>query len=171
MQKLQGKPTGRRLTRLWVFAFIVLTAGTIWVMLTIQPPDAEIPYSFFVDQVRADNVTQVHISDNQIAGSFANAIRWSPESNAPIAGADAIYPPGAYTRFTTSIPAGLGDSQIMSLLAQHEVQVVAVPLPRSWLMVWLRNGLPIALALAVAAWIVRVGSLQSRTLRASGSLP
>src|SRR5574341_1308419 len=169
MQKLQEKPTGRRLTKLWVFAFIVLTAGTIWVMLTTQPPSVEIPYSYFVDQVRAKNVTQLHISDDQIAGSFTNSIRWAPESNAPIADADALYPSGTYTRFTTYIPTEMGDAQLMSLLGQHQVQVVAASLARSRFVVWLRNGLPIALMLAVAAWIIRLGNLQSRALRSSSA--
>lgn len=165
------QPSGRTLTWKWILSFIVLTAGTLWVMLTTQGPAAEIPYGFFVEQVRAANVTQVYRSDGEIGGSFARAIRWSSESNAPTAGADVIYPPGTYTRFTTRLPRALDDAQVMSLLAQHDVQVVAAPLPRPWFMVWLRNGLPIALTLAVAAWIVRLGSLQSKALRRSSSRP
>lgn len=166
-QRLQS--SGRTLTWKWILSFIVLTAGTLWAMVTTQWPVAEIPYGLFVEQVRAGNVTQVHRSDSEIGGSFVRAFRWSPESNAAAADADAIYPPGNYTRFTTHLPGESGESQLMSLLAQHDVQVVAAPLPMPWFIVWLRNGLPIALIVAVAAWIIRLGSLQSKALLPSRS--
>src|SRR5208283_331521 len=74
------RPPGMGSTFWWV----VFLALLIWnAALFLQSPKTEalIPYSGFLEQVRAGNVSEVLIAGPQISGTFVKPILW-PESSA-----------------------------------------------------------------------------------------
>jgi len=58
-----------------------------WNIITFWPKtDSKVtlPYTAFLDQVRADNVTEVHIIEGQITGSFLKPVQWpKPAASSP----------------------------------------------------------------------------------------
>ncbi len=73
-------PLPRGLMLWWMMSLVVL----IWYVAGLWPrsqPKAAIPYSFFVSQVRGNNVSRVHIAADVIEGKFVKQIVWpQPES-------------------------------------------------------------------------------------------
>jgi cell division protease FtsH len=79
---------------LW-FWWLILGGLLIWNLMAWWPRErtdiADIPYSLFISQVRANNVAKVYISDATIAGAFVKPLLW-PENkpnSEPTAGAAA----------------------------------------------------------------------------------
>jgi len=67
-----------RISWLW---WIILIGLMIWNVITYfkaAPPQAEIPYSTFIDQVKAGNISTVTITGNEITGSLINSLTWPP---------------------------------------------------------------------------------------------
>ncbi len=74
----QKPPPSRRSVLIW---WLVMLALMIWNIMTFWPkehPEVEIPYTTFLAQVRADNVSKVQISGDEIKGSFVKAFQWPP---------------------------------------------------------------------------------------------
>ncbi len=74
----------------------------VWNVLLFLPasqPEVSIPYSTFLAQVRADNVTKVHISGAEINGTFAKPFLW-PQ---PTAAATAVASPQPTAATTTTV--------------------------------------------------------------------
>ncbi len=66
---------------LQLFQWIILIVLILWSLSIFWSPtqtSVKLPYSTFLDQVRADNVTKVDISGSQIEGSFQTALLWPP---------------------------------------------------------------------------------------------
>jgi ATP-dependent Zn protease len=61
----------------WIILFVLMT----WAIAAFWPEQkssVELPYSTFVDQIQAGNVTDVTIRGNEILGQFAQAVTWPP---------------------------------------------------------------------------------------------
>jgi cell division protease FtsH len=65
--------------------WVILAGLIIWNMLAFWPsarPEAPIPYTTFLAQIRADNVASVHIVGGAITGTFVKAFDWPPTPSA-----------------------------------------------------------------------------------------
>ena len=131
-------PPPRSVLFWWLMSLAVL----IWYIASAWPrsqPVARIPYSLFLAQVRENNVSRVHIAADVIEGKFVKQLIWpqaesptepsskltappsaSPPSTSPSAAAQ-VNP--AYSEFTTTFPATVGDPGMMPLLIAHHVVV------------------------------------------------
>jgi len=123
--------------------------------------EADIPYSIFLAQVRAGNVSDVHIAGAAITGSFATPLLW-PEPK-PVAVAKPELPatpdqsgmplPSRYTAFKTTFPAVVGDSGLMPLLESRHVLIEVSPENTPWLLDVLVNWVPMLLLIGVFWWM------------------
>ncbi|MEP7357566.1 MAG: ATP-dependent metallopeptidase FtsH/Yme1/Tma family protein, partial [Anaerolineales bacterium] len=62
----------------WWLVMLALLAWNVWLLWPARASYVSLPYSAFLDQVRADNVAQVEIAGDQITGQFRNATAWPP---------------------------------------------------------------------------------------------
>jgi cell division protease FtsH len=142
----------------WLLAFFLL----IWNLVTLLPrghPEVTIPYTTFVEEVRAGNIAGIHVNGGQITGRFVHAIHWPPPAPAaapnakPPAGTQP--PPADYTSFLTHFPETLGDPSLTPLLEAKHVQVTVAPPPNPLLSLLLTSALPALLFVGVLVWIGR----------------
>jgi cell division protease FtsH len=132
--------------------------------------EVKIPYTTFIEQVKAGNVTQVNIEGAEITGDFAQAITWpqSTPSATPIAtpqatpasdSAATAVPDATNTtqadRFNTLFPAEVGDPNLLALLEANNVIVNTAPAPTPWFTILLTDGLPILLLVLLFVYMGR----------------
>ena len=124
-----SKPPNQRTVWTWWIVWIVLLL--IWNIIAFPRPAAQatIPYSTLLAQIRAGNVASVHITGDDITGTFHRP--FAPPSPSPSSAASpAPTPSGAaspkpqtavtYTAFDTTFPQAVGDPEFLPLLeAQH----------------------------------------------------
>jgi cell division protease FtsH len=154
----------------WWVALLVLIAWNIWLFRPQSQPEADLPYSTFLEQVRAGNVSNVLISGDQITGRFLNAVPWpqptpSPEPTAvasseaqPTAVSSPQPTPTAvptYVQFRTTFPESVGDPNLMSLLEAHGVEVNVTAPPSPWVSALLSSALPLILLVGLMVWMGR----------------
>jgi cell division protease FtsH len=168
----QVPQTPRRISWIsWLLLLVALAAWNIWLFQRpASTPAASIPYSAFLEQVRAGNVTDVRISGGDISGTFAQAIPWpqATPSSEPTGVASTQPTPSpttspqptptavpTYTMFRTTYPETVGDPRLMALLETHNVQVDVVAPPSPWVTALLSYALPILLLLGVMVWMGR----------------
>ena len=172
---------------LW-FWWLVLAGLMVWNVLSLWPrgPErADIPYSTFLAQIRAGNVSAVHIIGDRISGDFVKPLMWPPPSSHPAAtrpapaasepakmvasseprpttGQEAEPLPAPYPGFRTTFPAAVGDPGLMPLLESHNVTVNVSPSATPWFLDLLLGWLPM-LALIGFFWLMarRAGQAQS----------
>lgn len=123
--------------------WIILLVLLFWIFSILWPKQSDsaaLPYSTFLDQVRAGNVTQITITGNEIQGDFAQPINWPPASETT---AETAQP--AYTTFTTVFSDILGDNSLLPLLEEKDVDVNIQQIATPWFAILLSNGLPILL--------------------------
>lgn len=151
---------------IWWLIFIGLL---IWNILSFWPaptPEVTIPYTTFVDQVKADNVSAVKITGDSITGQFAQPFTWpQPPAASPTASAQPTASPAAspqptasaspetYTEFVTTFPEVVGDRSLIPLLEDHQVMINVESLATPWFMTLLINGLPILLLIGFFIWM------------------
>jgi cell division protease FtsH len=167
----------------WVLLLVLLiwNAGYLWPPSKLEAP---IPYSTFLGQVRAGNVSEVLITGPQITGTFAKPILW-PESSATGAPAQsgkaetATSPvsekpsgthagkndgkntrkpqavPQKYVYFATVFPESVGDPALMPLLESHQVTVNAKVPSKPWFITLLVDWGPVLLLVAYFIWMGR----------------
>jgi cell division protease FtsH len=66
------------------FWWVILLGLLIWNMIAFWPtqrPEVQIPYTTFLAQIRAGNVTSVHIVGDAITGAFAHPFQWPPTAS------------------------------------------------------------------------------------------
>ena len=145
----------------------ILAAILIWDLILFWPrshPEASIPYSTFLAQIRADNIPNVHVVGASITGSFARPFLWpepkpttasKPESRAsPSAKAEKpAAPPPRFTAFQTTFPATVGDPGLMPLLESHHVVVEVSPTSTPWLLDVLMEWAPMLLLIGFFWWM------------------
>jgi cell division protease FtsH len=160
----------------WVW-WLILLALVAWNILLFQPsgsPETNIPYSMFVDQVRAGNVSAVHISGDKITGDFIEPVLLPQPTSTPEATPQATEAPTPssqttpaatsnatptsapyYSQFDTTFPEAVGDSDLMPLLQSAGVTVQVSAPSTPWLPILLTNGLPLLLLLGMVIWMGR----------------
>ena len=150
--------------------WLLIGALLIWNLVSLWPrahPEADIPYSAFLAEVRADNVSKVHIVGDGITGIFAKPLLWPrPETNAaaksepqtsrsekPAPAPTAATPPTSYTKFRTTFPAAVGDPGLMPLLESHHIVVEVSSTSTPWFIELLANWFPLILLIGFFWWI------------------
>ncbi len=192
-QKPQPSP---RTTLIW---WLIMAGLMVWNVLTFWPratAQVVLPYTAFLDEVRADNVAGVHIKGDQITGTFKKPVEWPktappssaakpPEPSSPKPAAENTPAPGsptpqAYKDFSVSFPVEIGDPGLLGLLEAHKVTVNVEPPPSHWLSFLLTDGFPILLLLGLFVWMGRqasrsqsgiFGFARSRARRYTSDLP
>lgn len=159
----------------WWLIFIGFLVWDVVVMLLprSRPEAASIPYSTFLAQVRADNVSGVHIVDTAITGTFAKPLLWpeplpanaskSAEPHALSSSRPAPQgqpkpesqgePAKRFTAFQTTFPAAVGDAGLMPLLESHHVVVEVSPATTPWLLDVLGAWAPMLLIIGFFWWM------------------
>jgi cell division protease FtsH len=157
-QPQQPEPQLPRFNWAW---WIILTALMVWNLVTFWPrgvPEADIPYSMFVAQVRSDNVDKIEIAGGEITGSFKQAIPWpvvTPQPTSDTQSAPSSTPQTTYAAFNTAFPEAVGDPNLMPLLEEHGVEVSVVQPRTPWFTILLTDGLPVVLFVLVILWMGR----------------
>jgi cell division protease FtsH len=149
----------------WIW-LVVLVGAVVWNVFLLSPgsqPEASIPYSTFVTQVKAGNVQSVKIAGDEITGVFNTPVTWptvtpgtssgaTPSTTEPVA---TVTTSQTYTDFRTTFPADVGDPSLMSLLEARNVVVDVMPPPSPWVSILLTYGLPILLLVGLVVWMGR----------------
>ena len=166
-QQEQPTPSKPRVSWIWWLVLIGLTIWNIWTFWPVSRPEVTLPYSAFLAQVRADNVTRIKISGSEISGTFAKSVIW-PQPTPKSTSAASTQPtptspvqpsptatPQPYMAFVTTFPESIGDPSLMPLLASHNVVVDVTPPPNPLLSALLADGLPLLLLVVVMVWMGR----------------
>lgn len=163
MQSLnQKQPDGQQQTpqpRIPCFGWILLTSLIIWNIITYfkaTPPQADIPYSTFIDQVKAGNISAVTITGNEITGQFIKSLIWPqvPSGSTRSNGSETATPQG-YSEFVTILPDSVGDPTLIPLLEEKNVEIQAVQTATPWFITLLTDGLPLLLLFLAIGWMGR----------------
>lgn len=172
---------GPQVPRGVLFWWLMSLALMLWYVTGLRPqsqPKAPIPYSVFLAQIRADNVSRVHIVGAAIDGSFTKPFIWLPaaaaaessskttprsesSSKAPPPSASpeiaskkpAPPPPIAYREFSTTFPEAVGDTGLMPLLIAHYVVVDVSSSSMPWFVEMLVDWGPLILLFGVFWWM------------------
>ncbi len=170
-----------------IFWWVVLLALLIWnaqFLWSPSKPEVLIPYSAFIEQIRAGNVSEVLIAGPQITGTFAKPILW-PESAAAGAPsqpgkAETATSPGSenlsgtqagkndgkntrkpeavpqkYTYFAAVFPESVGDPALLPLLESHHVTVNTKVPSKPWFITLLVDWGPMLLLVFYFIWMGR----------------
>ncbi len=179
MARQEGKPQKRMtrkrqapLPRAVMFWWLISMAVLIWYVAGMWPrsqPKAPIPYSLFLAQVRENNVSRVRIAGEVIEGEFVTQLVW-PQAESPTApSSNPAQPPSesppsispnaalqattAYSEFTTTFPATVGDPGMMPLLIAHHVVVEVSSSSIPWFIGPLLTWGPLILLLGFFWWV------------------
>jgi|HigsolmetaAR201D_1030396.scaffolds.fasta_scaffold04324_4 cell division protease FtsH len=147
--------------RFWTTLLVLLVLN--WLLVPWLLPEVQdrvtVPYTFFKQQVLADNVSQITSRGDDIQGEFKQPVS---DPNPP---ADDIRAttPLTYTKFATIKPS-FEDASLLPLLEEKQVVITATPLdqPRSALLTLLLSFGPTLLLIGGFLW------LSSRAARAAG---
>ena len=113
-QNPNGEPQRSWLQRnlLWLLLLLPL----LWVIFLVWQPGSSsgepVSYSLFMNQVQADNVASVTLTDNAVTGAFKTAVKSDQNGKTS-------------TQFTTTIPS-LNSENTVPLLRQHNVKINVV---------------------------------------------
>ncbi|MEJ2263182.1 MAG: ATP-dependent zinc metalloprotease FtsH [Anaerolineales bacterium] len=175
MDNESKNPKKSKISPIWWIILIGLIAWNVFLLIPRNStPSVDLPYSVFLTQVKDGNVKEVKIVGSQITGTLNKAITWPPPTQAatpqatpqatvtavPGFGAlqSASTTPQQYTAFSTTFPATVGDSNLMPLLRQENVQINVSAPSTPWFVVLLTDGLPILLLVLIGIWIFRSAS-------------
>jgi cell division protease FtsH len=176
---LQGRTPGQRQlppqNLLWWW--IVLAGLLVWNVVSLWPratPSVDIPYSTFLAQVSANNVSKVHIVGDAITGTLVTPLLWPPaqpaaeskpasEPSASEKNPSSVPPPPLhYNSFHTTFPAAVGDPGLIALLNSHKVEIDVSSTSSPWFLEVLIGWLPILLLIALFWWVTaRASQAQS----------
>jgi cell division protease FtsH len=131
----------------WVSFLVVLLANyfLVNVLFPSEPPRVPISYTFFKEQVVADNVAEINSRGDTIQGSFRGAVSYQPDGAASATMASA---------FSTVQPQ-FADPGLETLLNQHGVRINASSLdqPRDPLLTLLISFGPTILLIGGFMWL------------------
>jgi cell division protease FtsH len=165
----------------WLASAALLAWSFFGVRGETAPKVANIPYSTFLEQVRANDVTRVDIESDSITGTLLKPLLWPPETAkteaqpsrsgpegttaSPSAKAPPTRPapkPREYRQFHTIYPATVGDPTLMATLQAHHVLVDATQPTRPWLLSIIISWLPMLLLIGLFWWMAsRAGRSQA----------
>jgi cell division protease FtsH len=142
----QKPPQKKRINPIWWVIMLLLLAWNVYAFWPHAQPQVSLPYSSFVNQVKADHVKAVQITGSSIKGVFNQPQLLgelvpvpTPAPGATPVATDTV----TYTTFTTNFPDVVGDTSLMPLLNQHNVEILVSSPASPWLTLLLTNGLPI----------------------------
>jgi cell division protease FtsH len=187
-------PTPQIPRYLWWLILLGLILWNLWLFRPASQPEVDIPYSVFVTQVKADNVSEVKITGDEITGTFVRPVLWPEPTPGEIAtttvlsSSTAMTTPSVvptvvaktYSEFRTTFPQDVGDPALMSTLELHRVVVDVAPPPSPWFTILLTTGLPLVLLIVLMVWLNRragqnqagiFGFGRSRARRYAGDRP
>jgi len=178
-QEKKGGPQSQLPSNIWLW-WLILTGLMVWNILALWPHGpqlADIPYSTFLDQVRAGNVSKVHIVGDRITGAFEKPILWpkpkalaaskaQPQPSAspktervkvpPFFSAEQSEPaPITYSGFRTTFPTAVGDPGLMPLLESRKVVVEVSPASAPWFLNLLLEWSPMLFLIGFFWWMAR----------------
>ncbi len=135
----------KRIKPWWIIAALFALAN-VWLLWPRPPAGLDIPYSAFVAQVREGNVDTVRIDAESISGTLSKSVSLAS------VGIDAQSLPrgtrsGIVSRFHTTFPAAVGDSELMGLLQSQGVRIDVSAPSSPWLGLILINLVPLAFLL------------------------
>ena len=145
----------------WVASMALI----FWYLSGILPGKqnkVRIPYSAFLAQVSADNVSRVHLAGDRVEGTFIKRVTWpppKPAAKAPVPSASPTEasteepPPALYSEFTTTYPVPIGDPGLMPMLVTHHVVVDVSSSSLPWFVEALITWGPIILIFGVLWWM------------------
>jgi cell division protease FtsH len=152
----------------WGVILLVLMVWNIFALWPRPHPEVNLPYSTFLAQVRASNVTKVRVVGDEITGTFAQALMW-PEPKAttdssppgantsskasPNSSSSGSPQPARYNEFRTSFPAVVGDPNLMATLEKHNVVVDVTNPSTPWLLQLLTDWFPLLLLVGFFWWM------------------
>ena len=157
----QKPPQKTRINPIWWVVMLVLIAWNVYAFWPRTQSQISLPYSSFVDQVKADHVQAVQISGSSIKGELnpPQPLLELVPLPTPLPGATPVATETVtYTAFTTNFPDVVGDTNLMPLLTQHNVEVLVSPPASPWFTLLLTNGLPILLMVGFLVFIGRQAS-------------
>ncbi len=158
----QKPPQKTGINPIWWVVMLVLIAWNLYAFWPRSQPEVSIPYSSFVNQVKEDHVQSVNINGSSIKGQFTSPqplVDLVPAAT-PAPGATAVPTQTiTYTMFTTNFPDVVGDTSLMPLLTQHNVEVTVAAPASPLLTIILSYGLPILL---MVGFLVLIGRQASR---------
>jgi len=157
----QKPPQKTRINPIWWVVMLVLIAWNVYAFWPRTQSQISLPYSSFVDQVKADHVQAVQISGSSIKGELnpPQPLLELVPLPTPLPGATPVATETVtYTAFTTNFPDVVGDTNLMPLLTQHNVEVLVSPPASPWFNLLLTNGLPILLMVGFLVFIGRQAS-------------
>ena len=163
-----GQPTPQT-PRISPLSWIILIALFIWNIWALRPQtqtDIAIPYTAFVDQIKAGNVQDVQIDGAQISGDFQtglpatdlippNQLATPLPTTQPASGLQPNSKPQLYTAFNTTFPEAVGDPNLIPLLEANNVPVDVKPPSNPVIADLLLSGLPFILLIGAMAWMGR----------------
>ncbi len=145
---------------LWWVLFAVLLAWNFSLFLAPRTTTPTIPYSTFVEQVRAGNVSAVHVTGDQITGTYVRAYA---EPASIVQRANAVDQPSPAptaspgpksTTFQTTFPSTQGDTSLLPLLARHRIVVTVSTTSTPWFLTLLGSWLPALLLIGLFIWLL-----------------
>ncbi|HEY2106271.1 MAG TPA: ATP-dependent metallopeptidase FtsH/Yme1/Tma family protein, partial [Candidatus Binataceae bacterium] len=173
------QPGNQPANNIW-FWWLILVALAVWNVIALWPRGPElaaIPYSTFLEQIRAGNVSQVHIIGDRITGAFVKPLLWpkprqpAPSKAEPAASASPkigetgarpplVAPqteevPARYSGFRTTFPTAVGDPGLMPLLEAHHVVVEVSPASAPWFLNLLLEWSPMLFLIGFFWWMAR----------------
>ena len=151
-EKRREKPDPEQVARFrrwWIISLILLLAWNVASLLIARySTSIPIPYTTFVDEVAAGNVSKINVSGDVISGNFIKPYTPPPAAKAPPP------PPNGYTSFRTTFPSSIGDRELLPLLKSQHVDVSVAP-PPSPIIAILLNWLPMLALLVFFVWSAR----------------
>jgi cell division protease FtsH len=142
----------------WIVTIVFLLLWNIFVFPRPVATQVTIPYSTLLAQIRAGNVTSVHVTGDEITGTFRRA--FSPPSPAPSSAASPAPGPSAspaplltYTNFDTTFPQAIGDAGFLPLLEAHHVTIDVSTTQTSVLVTLLITWGPMVLLVGAILWM------------------
>ncbi len=158
----QKPPQKTGINPIWWLVMLALIAWNIYAFWPRTQSQISLPYSSFLNQVKADHVQAVQISGSSIKGDFNTPqplLKLVPVPT-PLPGATPVATETVtYTNFTTNFPDVVGDTSLMPLLNQHNVEVLVSPPASPWFTILLTDGLPILL---MVGFLVLIGRQATR---------
>jgi cell division protease FtsH len=163
----QPTPPGRlRISPFWWVILFALFVWNIWTLLPQTQQEIAIPYTAFVDQIKAGNVKDVQIDGAQISGDFKSGLPAAdlipPDQLAtplptsqPASNSKAAPKPELFTAFTTTFPEAVGDPNLISLLEANNVVLNVKTSSNPVILDLLISGLPFILLIAAMVWMGR----------------
>src|SRR5712692_1997355 len=142
----------------WIW-WVILAVLLAWNVLTFfaprGAPTIPLPYSTFLDQVKAGNVSEMTIAGQNVDGVLKTAIPVPNATPVPSSTPGAVTQPPASDRFSTVLPAQ-PDPTFLPLLESKGVKVTAVDSSGgSWLLTLLVNAAPLLLLVGLMLYLGR----------------